>query len=352
MKKLFSVALSLMLFLTPFLFSDTYSIPNKKAYDSSMEDEDLFKKNDKTVFTNLEFLYWTASAGANEYAFQYDRAVPATGNLYALGKYKFAEYDWDPSFRIALGWFNAPKYWQLYGQFTWVRINGSDSSNRTSNASEPLVGTFAQNLVLGQELANARSKIKLNHELGDLVIARVFIPNPHLRLRLCGALTAGRMQQKWNITYTDVTDQIERVFREWKFIGVGFRMGLDFEWFWGNDFYLGGKTTFAPFVGKYTNRGSIFNEGSNTYFEDVKYDQYRGAFNIQFLLGPSYQKSFRCNRIELFAGYELNSWFNVHEIIRTSGQANAQLFYSEKLARINNGMFLLHGLSTRLTIDF
>jgi len=347
MKKLFFLSLFLITGLANSLFADICC--PKPVKDPCFDDSDLFRKNACVIFASGEFLYWRADAGALEYAFQYDQA-PTTATSYGLGEYKIADYEYDPGFRIAFGWYNAPKYWQVYGQFTWMRITSSDSENRTSTANQPLVGTFPQVGVLGNELQSASSRLKLNHELADLLVSRVFITNPHLRLRLFGGITGGRIQQKWNVSYIDLTSQKENIFNKWKFVGIGFKLGLDIDWFWGHNFYLTGKLSTAPLVGKHRYTASI-NQSSSTY-EDIKYSKYRGAYNVDAYLGPSYQKSFDCGRMEAFVGYELDGWFNVHEVIRPSSVALANVLTTEITADVNNGYFLMHGLTARLTIDF
>jgi len=347
MKKLFFISLVLITGFANSLFADI-SCP-KSVKDPNFDDSDLFRKNACIIFANAEFLYWRADAAALEYAFQYNKA-PTTATTYGLGEYKIADYEYDPGFRIALGWFNAPKYWQFYGQFTWMRITSSDSESRTSAVNQPLVGTFPQVNVLGNELQSASSRLKLSYELGDILVSRVFNTNPHLRLRLFGGFTGGRIQQKWDVTYVDLTSQRENIYNKWKFTGIGFRLGLDIDWFWGHNFYLTGKASTAPLIGKHIYTASI-NQLSSTY-EDIKYSKYRGAYNVDALLGPSYHKSFDSGRMEVLLGYELNGWFNVHEVMRPSSVALANVLTTEIISDVNNGYFLMHGLTARLTIDF
>ena len=352
MKK-FYVFKVILLILTSFVFAESEyqaDYQEKKCLACSVDDSDLFRKNEEVVFVNGEFLYWTADSPDLEYAFQTDQTIAQIN--YGLGDYKFANYDYKPGFRLALGWFNAPSFWQTYLQFTWMRITGSNSANRSEPFDQPLVGAFPQNVILGQELASASSSIKLNHELGDLIIARVFCPNPHLRLRLFGGFTGGRIKQSWNVTYTDVTNQEERIFNQFRFLGAGLRLGVDFDWFWSCNFYLTAKVSTAPLLGKYKNIGTINADTGGFPYQDVKYDQTRGAYNVQAYIGPSYQYNLDCSRIEFFAGYELNSWFNVLEIVRPSEVLFNQRLITEHIAHINSGMFLLHGLSARFTWDF
>ncbi len=341
MKKLLFLAIILVLANSAFA---NFCSTSKK--DLSFDDSDLFKKDKKVVFVNAEFLYWKADAIALEYAFQYDQ-TPTTANTYGLGEYQVASYEYDPGFRIALGWFNAPNFWQVYGQFSWMRITSSDKENKTN---QPLVGAFPQKNVLANELQSAFSKLKLNYELGDLLISRVFVTNPHLRLRLFGGITGGRIEQKWRVTYVDLSSVNENIFNKWRFLAVGFRLGLDIDWFWGSNFYLTGKISTAPLVGKHKCFAAITSRSLS--FEDIKLSRYIGAYNVDGYLGPSYQKSFDNTRIEIFIGYELNGWFNVHEVIRSNVVSLGNVVTTEITPNVNNGYFLIHGFIARLTLDF
>jgi len=345
MKRIFLVSLSLMMLFAFFLFSQDQTNKKKRIYDSSIDDSDLFKKHDKAVFVNAEFLYWTADTSSLDYAFKLD-PVNVLNNT--RGKNQLAEYDWDPCFRVSLGWFNAPNTWQIYGQYTWLRISGSDNlraeyQDGVSNFL-PVISTSN----LGRlELSN--SKIKFFEDLGDLLVSRVFVPNYHLRLRLMGGFTAGRLKEEWKVYYLDILSRSKDILYQLKFTGIGFRAGLDFDWFWSTDFYLSGKMTTALMIGKYKYLNRIFvnvNDPDPTIGDfDLNFSQYRGVYNIQFLLGPSYQRSFEKNRFEIFAGYELNSWINFHDIFVLTSGSVVDGYESQ-------GMFLLHGLTVKLNVDF
>jgi hypothetical protein len=358
MKKLL---LNLMIcFATTAVFSqnsnaENVSSPiNGKKVDccsSKIDDSDLFKKNKEVIYLNGEFLYWTATCKNREYAFEYDKPITTSGTYYGLGHYVFSKSGWDPGFRTAIGWFYAQNTYQVIGQFTWIRIANTNSIHQKNPNDKPICATFPQfNLGMNQ-LVEAKSKIKMYHELGDFFVSRVWFPNLHFRLRLFGGLTGGKIQQKWDVVYTDVTSQNENVYNKWKFTGLGLRLGLDIDWFWTNYFYFTGKMSLAPLIGKYDYLGQI-NGPNNVQHAHFKYDQYRGAYNVQAYLGPSYQRAFCKNRFELFVGYELNSWFNVHEKIINSSVSSSNYLNTEEVPSINCGLFLLHGLTSRLTVDF
>ncbi|HSX12787.1 MAG TPA: hypothetical protein VLF61_04775, partial [Rhabdochlamydiaceae bacterium] len=128
----------------------------------------------QSCFANLEFLYWTVQEGALDYAVHMNRPGPASP-AFAIGKYKIASFDWDPGFRISAGFYRAPHYWEVFGQYTWFYSKGS---NRTFEPSEP--GEFLNatwNEMTTPPLARAESHINVHYNIGDLLVTRVFDPN-------------------------------------------------------------------------------------------------------------------------------------------------------------------------------
>lgn len=195
----------------------------------------------------------------------------------------------------------------------------------------------------------------MNYDLADFLISRIFIPNPHLKLCVVGGLTAAIIKQKWNVKYYDASLHVTDVKNRWKYVGGGLKVGLTFDWFWGNDFYLTAKSTTALYVGRYKNISfqkidfySNPDYDVNIPFKDSKYKHYRPAFSVQCLIGPSWQKSFSSNRVEIFAGYEINGWFNLHEVYRSSYGTPS----SNKDTYVNKAFLALHGLTVRLGVDF
>ena len=343
MKKLFATT---FLIITS-LFS--YECPGEPRYNPCAFDADLFSKCRKVWFANAELLYWTVDSSTLDYAFDFNKDVPATGTNQAYGRFLNSDYGWSPNFRISFGFFNAPHYWQAYAQYTWLRIDGHKSKEKSSTSQQPIVGTFSQTDLAGQ-LKEARTNIKLYEDLLDFLTSRTYITNPHFRLRVIGGITAGRIKQNWGIKYITINNEIEKIKNNWRFKGIGLRLGLDLDWFWGHDLYLTGKFSAAPFFGKYKYISQIIVKDVN--MQDWEYDQYRGSLNIQTYFGPSYQKNLKSNRVEIFLGYEINSWFNIQESIKLDDRDSNNLYQTPKVPKINSTLLLLNGLTFRTTLDF
>lgn len=295
-------------------------------------------------FVHGEFLYWGVAEGDLEYA----NVSTKSNNLDSdslLGDYKTADFDFGPGFRVAASYYNCPKYWEISLQYTWMHNSGKDS------VSDP-EGTGILNPTrqtnIGRPFVNASSKIEHDYQLGDLYVARVFDPNAHLRMRVYAGVTLGYLKQEWDVSYTNSIDIRTVDQTDWRFFGGGFRLGVTADWFWGCQFYLTGRASFATLYGGYKNERNYVISNDDQVIACTKYDDPRFAYHTQIMMGPSWQVPCDCWSFELFAGYEMNLWFNLKESIfalpGSTGDGRYILHSQSVLG--------MHGLTLRLTLGF
>lgn len=152
----------------------------KSAPPTPPEEADLFNKNEPAFIVNGEFLYWTVNEGALDYAIKMKRPATSLTNSYAQGDYERAEFDWEPGYRCSIGYFRAPNFWEVLGEWTYINLNGTDNATRpTSNEDRFLTGTFPQ--IFSNPVDRITSRIHLHYKLANLLVNRVFHPanNPH-----------------------------------------------------------------------------------------------------------------------------------------------------------------------------
>lgn len=308
-------------------------------------DRDLFRKDVKVNSAHLEFLYWQALEGGLSYALKSHQPAGESETTAAIGSYQNARFDIDPGFRIGLSYCHAPHYWEIWGQYTRMTSRGSNSAH-PSKSDEYLnpVWTFPGS----EALVKATSDIHLNYNVADFFFTRRFLPNPHLRLRLLAGVTGTWLDQNMNIKYYDAAAITDSIQTRWKYWGCGLRFGFTGDWFWIRDFYMTAKASVGVLIGPYKNQSKEQLSDTETLFRNAVYRDTRAVANLQVLVGPSYQKSFKKSRLELFAGCEFNTWSNLQEVHHsTVGPASAA-----KETWVNTGMLSLLGLTTRLTVDF
>lgn len=317
-------------------------------------DCDLFSKDTKVLFFNLEFLYWTVNEGALDYAIKMKK--PAWGTpTDAVGHYKRAEFGWDPGVRFNFGYFNAPHYWDAYLQYTYFFSDGHEKAKAPHESTLFLNGTWPQPNPSGRvPLAHAHSSINLTMHLADLLVTRRFHPNPHLRLRVNGGATVSWIRQNWEINYRDVDGNKSHLHNQWHFMGAGLQFGGIVDWFLGKGgSYLTAGASLAVLGGDYHNvskQRSNFSDGFDTTLplRNAHYQDTRLVPHFQVFAGPSWQQSFKKIRTEVFLGYELNIWANLHEVIRTSQNAPT----AAKLTTLDTGWIGIQGVTLRWNLDF
>lgn len=314
---------------------------------------DLFKKNDQVFATNFEFLYWTVIEGGLDYALKMRQNAWGSTPSFAQGRFETATYDLDPGFRLSLHYFRAPHFWEINWQYTRMTNAGDNISKKPSADQKFLTGTWPQ--ITAAPLSEIKSHIHFNYNTFDWIVDRVFFPNPHLRLRMLGGAIAAWMDQDWKIRYYDAATNSTTIRNRWHFVGAGLTTGTLVDWYWTGDLYMTAAGSFGVLMGTYSNRAKqtttvqpLSTDNPAVPIRNSSYHDVRPAVTVQMLLGPSWQKSYPNNRIELFAGFEMNTWFNLQEVYRsTSGLPS-----DAKETWINSSMLGLYGLTTRLTVDF
>lgn len=323
------------------------------CYDELEGEPDLFKRYDQIVSGSVEFLYWTIAESGLDYALKMQRDAWGPTPSYAQGYYKNATYGMDPGLRLGFLYFRAPHYWEIRWQYTRMTSRGENSAQKPDQPEQFLTGTWPQ--ITTAPLTGAHSKLHFNYNVFDWLVDRVFFPNPHLRLRLLGGAAVAWMDQDWKVIYNDATPFFTTIRNRWSFIGAGLKSGTIVDWYWTGDLYMTAQGFFGLLIGSYSNRSEQTTTFQPTGADDPtvpvrdgRYKDTRPTVTGQMIFGPSYQKNFCSSRLEIFAGFEMNVWFNLQEVYRST-QAAASM---AKETWINSGLLSLYGLTTRVSLDF
>jgi len=318
-------------------------------------DCDLFSRDKKVLFVNVEFLYWTVTEGALDYAIKMKKA--AWGNpTDAVGHYQRAEFDWRPGLRVSFGYFNAPHYWDAYAQYTYFHATGHEKVKKPHNPTRFLNGTWPQPDPSGDvPLSHASSSIGLTMNLLDLLATRRFHPNPHLRIRANGGIAIGLLRQNWEINYRDTNWNKSHLHNNWHFGGAGIQFGGIVDWFMGKGgYYLTAGSSLSFLAGSYKNVTKQKSTFSGPGFDpslplrNAHYQDTRLIPHFRIYAGPSWQQSFTRFRTEVQLAYELNIWANLHEVIRTSSDAPT----APKLTSLDSAWIGIQGVTVRWNLDF
>ena len=342
--------LFLALALAPTLFAAKSETPSTKS-SAPRYDADLYHKDREAITSSAELLYWTINEGSLDYAqkmIQAPTLAPGQSS-WAIGKAKHGTYGIDPGLRISIGYFNAPKYWEVWGEYTWLHIHGNTRANAPRNSSLFLTGTFPQ--VFSNPVKKAKSSLSFNYNTGYAMLDRVFIPNPHLRVKALGGIGTVWLRQDWHVRYLSTTAEATTIRNRWNFGGAGMRGGVFCDWYWGENIYLTGGATVGGFLGGYHN--SAKQTSSVVPDQDLRNSDYkdvRAALMAQFLFGFAWQKNYcSISRVEVFAGWELTPWFNLQEVRRSTSSTTIS---DARETWLNTGVVALQGFTARVSFNW
>lgn len=170
---------------------------------------------------SLDFLWWK---GQNE-GFFYTLAQNSAGIDFMVIRNHF---DWDPGFRLGLGWNTAFDHWQIFANWTYYHNHTKDQKTKTApSGNEGLVPLWA----VGSPLALAEGGGRFNYNMIDLELARTYYWSPMIGFRFHFGARGGWLHQTYTAFYDQSSDPNQNFPANYtgkeNFWGVGPRTGLD-----------------------------------------------------------------------------------------------------------------------------
>ncbi len=264
----------------------------------------------------VEVLAWTVKESELDFAVRGGTLATTTATG-AVGSLISAEYDWRPGFRVYADFTSYCDYWNLLAEYTFFHCSGSDTVVRRNN--ENLQGTFHQ--VTTSLMREAASDIHLHYHTLDLVLGRHFQPSSCLVAKIAFGGIGAWIKQKWDVVYFASATGFNDFDIDWEFEGGGLKAAAALDWFVGRNWSLYTGTSLASLIGWYRNTmlQSVVNIVDIPDFTpfNSKNDQCRFVQTFQIKLGPTWSRCFRRFNARIYALYELNAWFNLHEVDRS-----------------------------------
>ena len=307
------------------------------------------------AYVTGEFLYWHTLEGSSDYAVT-GQPFNDTNETAAIGDFKTGDFSWDPGFRIALGTEFEPNHWGVELQFTYLKNDGDRSVDGPGNTSSPmLVPTFFQDITTnGVSTKRATSDIELHYQIFDLLLYKRILFHRSLVLTFFQGFSAGLIDQDWNIRYKSTANEI-KVDLDWDFQGVGLKAGFSSDWHIARGFGLFTQVAFTGLVGSYDN---TFNQlswaitpssSTPSIIRNSDFNDTRLAYSFQILLGANWGKIYENWGVNLFLGYEMNPWFNLHEINRSAVESGG---FDGRDTKLSRGLLCLQGINANLSFMF
>lgn len=293
-----------------------------------------------------------------------------------IGEEKNIKPGFSSGFRIGLDYL-VPKFdWDV--QVKWMHYhNNKRNSLPTIN---PIINNLPQVISLGTIITEdlldksgtlygveqkANAHWKLNYNILDLELSRIFYPCECFSLRPLIGIRGGWIKQSFQVNYFfpvefttglnfDASNPLILVNTNWNFNGYGLRGGLDINWGFGYGFNIYSNVS-ASFLcsGLKLKHKERFGNGflRTNLKEDV--DTITPGFEIA--LGLSWEKYFNCERyyLNIHAGWEETLWLDMNQIQRFSGMISPSINTKSGIhTRRDRGNLGLSGLQAGLVFGF
>lgn len=290
------------------------------------------REQDKTIAIFADALYWKASETV-DWAF----TLKTKPDFVASG-YKNLLFNWEPGFRVGVGYNMHHDQWDTQLSYTWfqAQANQHASGNVTS-------GFLAARLSLLEPFQRGKIDFNLHYNMFDWDLGRSFLVSPALCFRPYIGVKAGwinqRLQMKWTSPNYFAFETVKNNFR-----GGGPKGGLESQWILGNIerhvFSLKGTFAAAYLWGSWTLRDK-FTDVLATKTSIPMGRRNFGSLMLQGLLGFGWDFNFDRERSHfcLDVSYEIQDFLNHFQVFsNASGTQNADL--------------ILQGLTAELRFDF
>jgi len=321
--------------------------PPEKCYCSELE---RYRPDpcQAAIMISGEYLYWRTLEGTTDYALLNQTPTPTESS--AIGKYKEAKFDWDSGLRIGVGYRFQPNFWEANLQWTYFSNSGKQLVRAPISPSlSVLVGTFNQ--TTNGVMLRAKSDIDISFNIIDFSLGKRLFIQDQLLLKFFTAISGAWIDQEWRIDYkSNVNNDFLKL--KWDFSGGGIRSGFFVDWFLGWGFGIHTQLSGAGYVGSYHNTSKYTEQtslGAINTRRDSRFDDTRFVFNLQYQLGLDWGMNFRSGgNLNFFLGYEIQPWFNLHEV-------NRALFASgttSRDSRLSRGLVAPQGLTASAKVNF
>jgi len=296
------------------------------------------------LYVTGAFLWWLSDEADFSLGFQqntpYVESSPTVVGSAAVGQILRFGSEWDPGFRVGLGWqSHTAEGWDLYLDWTWYQNKTSESaSSPTAGGGVLGVGIvpfwgLTQSAHVFAVYGNMQANWRLLYNMISLELGRDFFVSCALSLRPYVSVEGGWLRRKWDVTYTTpgtiLSDSYNSKSNYW---GVGPRAGLGGNWWLGQGFKIFGNLSGSLLSGKVTKNSASFfhvetgfpvlnnqnnNLSTNPFFRVVPH--------LQAIVGAGYDICFCCDRYRfgISAGWEVNQFWNVPMAVYPDRNENA-----------------------------
>jgi hypothetical protein len=215
-----------------------------------------------------DFLYWRAENQGFSYAFNRTSASD-----FIEGNIERIEPQWDPAFRIGIGWSTDHDYWDIFFNWTWYQNHATQTDERLTIPDSTPFGYLAmfpqQTTGITGSFRRVYASWRLLYNAIDFELGRAFYLTRALSLRPFWGVRGAWLRQTF---FNDFTSQVQPILASVRsqiqflgvnnYWGVGPRVGNATEWHLGYGFSFLGRLSGALLYGNTATEFSLFDSQS------------------------------------------------------------------------------------------
>ncbi|MCB1106948.1 MAG: MOMP family protein [Chlamydiia bacterium] len=292
-------------------------------------------RGDWNVFLTGDFIYWTVRQDGLLYAVS-GAGAGVSGSVHGL------DWNWDPGFKVGLG-FNLPHDgWDLFAEYTWIHSDARDSTEQAAVTSNLIPYWVVSGSADFLTRASANWDVHYNNLTLDL--GRNAYLSQYMKLRLFAGLHTAWIDQDYKAEYTTIANAIHRLDLDQDFWGIGLRAGLNNSFQFTKDFSFFADLALSILWGQFDlsrlERNTVNNVTTTALNTGVKPHTAEPVANIG--AGFRYDVWFSQDRFHflLQAGWEHSLWILHNEVIKNLSEPD------------HGGDFYLQGFTLKARFDF
>ena len=304
------------------------------------------------ISLTASFIYWTARLDGWTYA------KSGLGNLTThtnpcKGCVKQLDWDFDPGFKVGMGWNLCHGEWDMLLQYTWFYTTaGSRSHSNDLNPGFIIFPSMLNGTTLTNPLKKAKAHWSLHYQTGDLELGHNFYVNSCLKLRPFIGIKGTWQEQDYAVHFTSVEFPLNTIESTFNFHskhdhdiwGIGMRAGINSAYQFNNYFSVYGNFSLTGIWLDYdVNRKDTFCESCTEEIKTVNVcnDAHLVKPVIEFEIGLRLEGNTYCDWMHILvqAGWESQIWINQTLLINATNH----------LDRLDLN---LHGVTAKLRLDF
>lgn len=309
-----------------------------------------------------DFLWWIARENLLEYAFNaniLNYTVSVEGNtsegssLIGQTTVKAPDFQWDPGFRVGIGYRIPHDYWEAKARWTRFHTNASGSSSKTSNSSNENIAVYNDGYTWGESTATnpVSAKWSLDYDLLEIGLSRSFFLGKNLSLDMQFGVAGGWIDQDYDnqvpaLAGENRTNQNFAFQFSNNFSGGGLFLSMAPQWtIWKSLSILGNMNAYL-LRGQFDIDQNWFNNSTGGSDMSIHKDYARNRAGLAGKLGVQWETFSSCHKYHfiLAAAYEGTIWFKQNLL------SQVMTFYTENFER--RGDLEMQGLTFSARADF